>query len=488
MTVQRSKRHTRPASGHPSPIHFGTSGWRDVIAQGFTFTGVTAVTRAVARRLKTLKLAGRGVLVGHDPRFLSEQFTALAARVLSEEGISVRVVEESAPTPVLSASILDLRLAGGINFTASHNPAEYQGFKWSNAHGSPATREEVAPLEKLAAAFLAQAGGRPPRGVRPGKITPFDPKPGYFQRLEKMLPLDVLRSAGLSVVADPLYGAGRGYLEEALRRAGCRVAVLHDWRDPLFGGHPPEPSSERLQEARERQQAEGAALVLSTDGDADRFGVLDADGTYLTPNEILALTVYLLVKHRGLRGRVVRSVVTSHLVDAVAGKFGLEVEVTPVGFKYIGESMQRGGFLAGGEESGGLTVAGHVPEKDGVLACLLMAELVARERRSLAAVLDELFRQVGRILTRRINVKLATQEAGAALKRKLERFHPKQLAGRAVKQVDTLDGFKYLLDNRAWLAIRLSGTEPVARLYLEAGDSAFLDLLAGAGKELLGVR
>jgi hypothetical protein len=310
--VKRTKRHTQPASSHPAPIHFGTSGWRDIIAQGFTFAGVTAVTRAAARRLKALKLAGRGVLVGHDPRFLAEQFTAHAARVLSGEGISVHVVEESAPTPALSAAIIDLKLAGGINFTASHNPAEYQGFKWSNAHGSPATREEVAPLEKLANTFLAQDGGRPPRGVKPGKITPFDPKPGYFQRLEKMLPLELLRGARLSVVADPLYGAGRGYLDEALRRAGCRVSVLHDWRDPLFGGQPPEPSTERLQEARERMRSEQASLVLSTDGDADRFGVLDADGSYLTPNEILALTVYLLVKHRGGRGRVVRSVVTSH--------------------------------------------------------------------------------------------------------------------------------------------------------------------------------
>ncbi|MEW6516697.1 MAG: phosphoglucomutase/phosphomannomutase family protein [candidate division FCPU426 bacterium] len=468
-----------------SPIHFGTSGWRDLIAAGFTFTGVTAVTRAVARRLKAQRIAGRGVLVGHDPRFLSEQFTALAARILSEEGIRVHVVEESAPTPVLAAAILDLKLAGGINFTASHNPAEYQGFKWSNAHGSPATREEVAPLEKLAAKFLAQGGGRAPRGGRRGKILPLDPKPGYFQRLDRMLPLDVIRSAKLAVVADPLYGAGRGYLEEALRRAGCRVSVLHDWRDPLFGGHPPEPSSERLQEARDRMRAERASLVLSTDGDADRFGVLDADGTYLTPNEILALTVYLLVKHRGLKGRVVRSVVTSHLVDAVAGAYGLEVEVTPVGFKYIGESMQRGGFLAGGEESGGLTVAGHVPEKDGVLACLLMAELVARERRSLRAVLDDLFSRVGRILTQRVNVKLATQEAGAALKKKLQHYHPKQLAGRAVKQVDTLDGFKYLLEGGAWLAIRLSGTEPVARLYLEANDPALLETLAAVGRKLL---
>jgi alpha-D-glucose phosphate-specific phosphoglucomutase len=466
-------------------IHFGTSGWRDIIADGFTFAGVTAITRATARYLKKRGLAKKGVLVGHDPRFLAEEFTSHAATILQSEGIHVHLVEASAPTPVLSAAIIDLKLAGGINFTASHNPAQYQGFKWSNAYGGPATKDEVTPIEKEANRLLLQSGGKAPKRIRPGKIISYDPKPNYLKRVDRIVPMRVLRSAGIKVVADPLYGAGRGYLDVCLRRAGCQVHVLHDWRDPCFGGHPPEPNAEYLQEAAKLMKQKRAQLALGTDGDADRFGVVDRDGTYLTPNEILALTVYLLVKHRKLTGRVVRSVVTSHLVDAVASQYGLPVEVTPVGFKYIGESMQRGGFLAGGEESGGLTIAGHIPEKDGVLACLLMVELVAREKRSLKAILKEIYSQVGHIVTDRINVPLQAQVSGAAIKHCLNRHRPVRLAGRKVVSVDTMDGYKYVLDDGSWLGIRLSGTEPVARLYLEANTPKRLKALAVEGRKLL---
>jgi phosphoglucomutase len=465
-------------------IHFGTSGWRDLIGDGFTFANSAALTRAVARRLQARRLAGRGVVVGHDYRFLAERFARAAAEILAAEGVPVRLAPAT-PTPALALAIRDLKLAGGVNFTASHNPAEYQGFKWSNAHGGPATKEEVAPIEAEANRLLAGgAEGKPP-ARRPASITPYDPKPAYFRRLAKLVPLALMRRARLSVVADPMYGAGRGYLAEALRAAGCRVHLLHDSRDVLFGGHTPEPDEPNLREAAVLMRRAGARLVLGTDGDADRFGVVDSNGVFLTPNQVLALTVYLLVRHRGWTGRVVRSVVTSHLVDAVAKLYGLPVEVTPVGFKYIGESMIRGGFLTGGEESGGLTIAGHVPEKDGIVACLLMAELVAREGRSLSAVLRDLYRRTGLVVTDRINVSLAGPESGPRLREKLAGFRPARLAGRRVKDVDTLDGFKYLLEDGTWLAIRLSGTEPVARLYLEAADAAGLRRLAAAGRALL---
>ncbi len=466
-------------------INFGTSGWRDIIADGFTFSKVTAVTRAVARYLKAKRLAGRGVLIGHDPRFLSEEFSRHAAAILSEEGLTVHLVESPAPTPALALAIQNLGLAGGINFTASHNPAVYQGFKWSNAFGGPATKEEVRLIEKEANRLLARGGGRPSRGIRKGKIIIFDPKPAYFKRLDKLAAMPVLRRVKLKIIADPLYGAGQGYLAEALRRAGCRVEVLHDWRDTLFGGNAPEPNAEHMREAAALMKKRRSRLALGTDGDADRFGVVDADGTYITANEVLALTVYLLVRHRGWRGRVVRSVVTSHLVDAVAGQYDLPVEVTPVGFKYIGESMIRGGFLAGGEESGGLTIANHIPEKDGILACLLMAELVAREKRSLGAILKSIYGRVGTIITDRVNVQLPNSGAGRQLRRKMDKFRPDKLAGRRVVEIDNMDGYKYILQDGTWLAIRLSGTEPVARLYLEARNKQGLRRLAGEGRRLL---
>lgn len=467
------------------PIHFGTSGWRDIIADGFTFENVRAVTRAVAAHLRKLGIAGQGVVVGRDFRFLSERFVELACEVLSQEGVPVHRVRDGVPTPVIAATIQDLKLAGGVNFTASHNPGEYQGFKWSNQHGSPATKEEVAPIEAEANRILATGEAWTPAGPA-APIVDLDPKPAYLKRLAKIVPLRVIRAAKLKVVADPLFGVGRGYLDEALRRAGCRVTVLHDALDPLFGGLPPEPNAERLAEASRLMQRQRGHLVLGTDGDADRFGVVDRDGTFLTPNQVLTLTVYLLVKHRDWKGRVVRSVVTSHQVDAVAQHFGLEVEVTPVGFKYIGESMIRGGFLAGGEESGGLTIAQHVPEKDGILACLLMAELVARERKSLGAILKALAKQTGTYLTDRVNLQLASTAEGDRLREKLASFKPTTLAGCKVSRIDTTDGFKFLLDNGSWLAFRLSGTEPVARMYLEARSVQALRQLSAEGKRILG--
>ncbi len=466
-------------------ITFGTSGWRDIIADGFTFDGVRALTRAVARELKKKKMASRGVVVGHDSRFLSENFAAFAAEILSEEGLPVYLVEKSTPTPVLAAAILDRKCAGGINFTASHNPAQYQGFKWSNHFGGPATKEEVAPIEKAANLLLVQGGGSAPRGVKAGKITKIDPSAAYFKRLRQKVAMQVLKAAKLKVVADPLFGAGHGYLDVALQEAGCQLQVMHDWRDPLFGGGSPEPNGERLAEAAQVMKKKRAQLTLGTDGDADRFGVVDRDGTYITPNEVLALVVYLLVKHRKLKGRVVRSVVSSHLIDAVAKRYGLTVEVTPVGFKYIGESMQRPGFLIGGEESGGLTIAGHVPEKDGILACLLIAELVAREHKSLRQILQDLYQEVGTIYTDRVNVELGSLASGKKLKARLEHFHPSMMAGRKVTALDRMDGFKFILDNDSWMAIRLSGTEPVARLYLEAHSPRELKKLVSEGKRLL---
>lgn len=466
-------------------ISFGTSGWRDIIADGFTFEGVQALTRAVARSLKKKRLADRGVLVGHDSRFLSEDFAAYAADILSQEGINVYLVKASTPTPALAAAIQRLKCAGGINFTASHNPAKYQGYKWSNQFGGPATKEEVAPIEQAANELLLKGGGRPPTGVKAGNIINYHPKSTYFNRLKSKVDMNLLRRAKLSVVADPLFGAGQGYLDEALKQAGCRVTVMHDWRDPLFGGGSPEPNAERLADAAQVMKKQQAQLTLGTDGDADRFGVVDRDGTFITPNEVLALTLYLLVKHRHLKGRVVRSVVTSHLIDAVAKLYNLEVEVTPVGFKYIGESMARGGFLIGGEESGGLTIAGHVPEKDGVLACLLMAELVAREKKSLKQILQQIFQQVGTIYTGRLNVDLQSLASGKKLKKKLNSYQPKTLIGQPVKKVDRMDGYKVVLKNDSWLAIRLSGTEPVARLYLESHSQAEMKKLLAEGKRML---
>jgi len=466
-------------------ISFGTSGWRDIIADGFTFEKVRALTRAIAMDLKKRRQAKRGIVIGHDARFLSEEFTSEAAKIMSEEGIKVYLVLGPTPTPVLANVILDLKLAGGINFTASHNPAFYQGMKWSNQYGGPASKAEIRPIEEEANRILAQKNYKPRQAKIKGEIVKYNPKKNYFKKLYQRVNKTTLSRAKLKVIADPLYGAGRGYLAEALQQVGCQTEVVHNWRDTLFGGNNPEPDAENLSVAAALMQKRRYHLTLGTDGDADRFGVVDRDGTYITPNQVLALTLYLLVEHRKLKGRVVRSVVTSHLVDALAEFYGLEVEVTPVGFKYICESMVRGGFLVGGEESGGLTIVKHVPEKDGILACLLMAELVASEKQSLKNILKKIYKRVGNIFTDRINVKLHDLKIGPKLRQKLDEYTPQKLAGKSVVKVNRMDGYKYLLADDSWLAIRLSGTEPVARLYLEAKDIKTLKSLTLTGKKIL---
>ncbi len=475
-------------------IKFGTSGWRGVIAEDFTFAGVRAVSQAIAEyvRGQGAGSAGQGVVVGHDPRFLSEAFAAEAAGVLAGQGIRVFLCNRDTPTPVIAYEILRRRAAGGINVTASHNPAQYSGVKFSAAWGGPALPAETRKIEERANAILADGGAPGGRDLSPaeaearGLVVRIDPRPTYLERLRALVDLETIRRARLKIVMDPLYGSARDYLDCLLREAGCEVTLLHDWRDPYFGGRPPEPSQENLGELVSRVSATGAHLGLATDGDADRFGLVDADGSFLEPNYFLGLLLSHLVRGRGWTGGVARSVATSHLVDAVARHLNIPVYETPVGFKYIGELITQDKLVLGGEESAGLSVKGHVPEKDGILACLLAAELVAaRGRARLATLLQELYGEVGTILTKRLNYHIESSLV-AGLQARLEE-PPRRLADRAVIAVNRLDGVKMILENGSWLLLRPSGTEPVVRLYAEASTPEQLDAILAEGQALIGM-
>lgn len=299
-----------------------------------------------------------------------------------------------------------------------------------------------------------------------------------------MIDVSALKKAKLKIGADVLYGTGRGYLDAFFKEAGCRTTVLHDWRDVTFGGHSPEPADEQLAELKRVMKKEKLVAGFGTDGDADRFGVVDQDGTLLSPNEILPIVLQHLVKTRQERGLVVRSVMTSHFIDAVARHYGLDVKETPVGFKYIAEAMEAGGFLMGGEESGGLTIRGHVPEKDGILACLLMAEVRAIEKKSYRQILSDLRRQVGSYLSKRVNFHLS-EEAMQSVRRRFETLTPNTLGGLEVKKIVRVDGFKFIFTDDSWLGVRLSGTEPVVRLYLEASTPKKLKVLEKIGTSLI---
>ncbi len=465
-------------------IKFGTSGWRGLIARDFTFENVRVATQGVAEYLNSIpNPPSKTVILGYDTRFLGREFTLAAAEVLTQAGLEPVMTDRDAPTPVIAHTIRLRKAIGGINMTASHNPAPYQGLKFSTANGAPAHPEVTRQIEANIARLQAANWQFPAAVIGTFQCRTLDPRPAYFKQIKKLIDFGAIKKARLKLAVELMYGTGRGYLDTLLEENGAKVTVFHNELNPLFGGHHPEPNAEGMAAASALIRAGQAQLGLGLDGDADRFGIVDKDGTWLTPNQVLALALYHLKKNRGWTGAVVRTVPSSHQVDAVAGLLGVKVHETPVGFKYIGALMESEPIIVGGEESGGLSVKGHVPEKDGILACLLMAELVATERKSLGRILRELEKRTGEFHTDRINVAIRPDTKGALL--------AKLGSGLAtigkfkVEKFITTDGYKYLLPGNEWVAFRASGTEPLVRCYIEAKSAANLKKLRAACKALL---
>ena len=473
-------------------IKFGTAGWRAVISDEFTIGNVRLVTQAIANYIKEQVTSDkREVVVGYDTRFMSENFAKVASTVLAANGIRALITTRDVPTPAFAYEILKRGTLGGINFTASHNPPEYNGIKFSPSWGGPALPETTNAIEKNCALLM---GGESSvrdisweKGKEKGLIEYVNPRLEYINRINELVNLEAIKKAKLKIVVDLLYGTGRDYLDAILKQAGCEVKVLHNWRDVLFGGSPPEPSFLYLGELVKTVKEEKCDLGLATDGDSDRFGIIDRDGTFISPNQVLALLLNHLVKTRNWKGVVARSVMTTSFVDAIARIHDIQVKETPVGFKYIAQVMRQNGMVIGGEESGGLTIQGHIPEKDGILACLLIAEMVAFEGESIGEILDDLYGKVGLFLSDRINFHLKEDEM-EDLKAKLKKDLPQEIAGLKVDKTVDLDGLKFILADGSWLGIRLSGTEPVVRLYIEAHEAEKLEKLKEAGKRLIGER
>ena len=460
-------------------INFGTSGWRAVMAEEFTFTNVRRAVGGIARYVASLKPEGARVIVGRDPRFLGETFSALAAEILSEQGIAPLVVSEPAPTPAFAHAVIHNQADGVINFTASHNPPEYNGIKFSTPDGCPALPEVTKKIEaEIAAGDKADVAKD--RATTPAAKGSLDPKPDYLKRLGEIIDLDVIKKANLKVVFDPMWGAARGYSDELLRSASLQVDTVHDYRDVLFGGHAPEPDDHWLEDLRKKMRETGAQIGIATDGDADRFGILDADGTFLQPNYVIALLFDYLVESRGWKNGVAKSVATTNLINALAKKHDVELHETPVGFNYIGELIMQDKIAIGGEESAGLSIRHHVPEKDGLLAGLLCCEAVARRGRSLGEQLKTICNQVGSYYPQRENFRL-TPEVKTKFTEKL-RSDPRDFCGHLVGQVVRTDGLKLLFEDGSWVCYRLSGTEPVVRVYTEARSEQGLEKLSTAAK------
>ncbi|MGB8992664.1 MAG: phosphoglucomutase/phosphomannomutase family protein [Desulfobaccales bacterium] len=466
-------------------IKFGTSGWRGILAEDFTFANARLVCQGIADYLQQEGLTAQGVVIGYDTRFLSEAFAATAAEVMAGNGITSHFTTRDCPTPVVSWAVREGKNAGAVNITASHNPPEYNGIKFSPATGGPAPSPVTNAIESLIGKLTPAAVKTMPvaQAREQGLIVDLDPRKSYFRHLKDLVDLEVLKRAGLKVVADVLFGTGHDYLDAFLREAGVQVEVLHGYRDPYFGGHRPEPSGEFLQELSARIQATGAHLGLAVDADADRFGVMDAAGDYRDANTVLGLLFDYLIETRGWDGGVARSVATTHLLDRIAARYNRPVYVTKVGFKYLGEYINKDLVVMVGEESEGFSMKHHLPEKDGILAGVMVAEMVARKGKGLPELIADLFAKVGPVYNRRLNFSL-TPEIKDRLLERLE-TPPARFAGLAVAEHITLDGHKYVLEDGSWVCFRPSGTEPVVRFYFEASSLEELERLRVAGEALI---
>jgi phosphoglucomutase len=379
------------------------------------------------------------------------------------------------------------KAAGAINITASHNPYDYNGIKYSPKWGGPALPETTKWIEDRANEVVKTGkfkGITEDEARSKGLWADIDLRADYLDELNRKIDFDAIKKWGKKVAYDPIFATGRGYLDRALTANGIDTAVIHDTVDPYFGGGGPDPSGEKLDELSALVKNDAKiGLGLATDGDADRFGVVDSDGTFIEPNYVIALLLDYLIRVRRFEGGVARTVATTHLIDAVSKYHGVKCYETPVGFKYIGEYISNGDVVGGGEESAGFSIKGHLPEKDGILACLLTTEMVAKENRSIKELLEDLYGRVGTYKTRRVNLRL-TEALDSAFPEKMK-TDPKDFAGMKVREKITIDGTKYVLDDGSWILFRKSGTEPVVRIYAEAENEKKLDKIVESGEKFI---
>jgi len=474
----------------PATIKFGTDGWRAIIAEDYTFDNVRACAASAAALLERHGLAARGMVIGYDARYASEQFAAAAAEVVAAAGIKVALTSSLCPTPVVSHSIIERRAGGGIVITASHNPWQWNGFKYKPDYGGSASPEIVAELE---AALPGLIGREIPRvdiedAKRSGAVEVFDPRPAYLRKLGSLVDLQALRGAGLSICYDAMYGTGAGYFTELLAGGATTVTELHGERNPIFPGmRAPEPIAHNLTEMHERMTAGRFDAGIATDGDADRVGIADERGAFVNQLQVFALLAYYLLEYRGERGAIVKSVTTTSMVEKLGAIYGVPVHETQVGFKFLGPKMMATDALIGGEESGGYGFRGHVPERDGILAGLYMLDFIARSGKRPVELLAELYAKVGEHHYDRIDITMRPEQRDAVLER-VGNARPDAIAGMPVTAIDTLDGFRFRLGEHGWLLFRLSGTEPLVRIYAEiAGDPSLVQRVLDEGRTIAGV-
>jgi phosphomannomutase len=475
----------------PQPIRFGTDGWRGVVADDFTYSNVRAVSQSVADYLSG---DARPVVVGHDTRYSAELFAREVARVLAANGRHVLLLDGPAPTQVTSWTVVDRGAAGGVVVTASHNPPEFNGLKYKPDYGGSAPPEIVMELERLTA--RAQADDDAVRAMpfdealAAGGVEMVDPRPAYIAQIGRMVDLPRLRDAGLHVLHEAMYGSGAGWVKLLLSGGRTVVDELHDERNPAFGGLHPEPIEQYMPEAMERMRGGRYDLGIANDGDADRVGIIDERGVFVNQLQVMALLSMYLLEKRGERGALVRSLTTTGMVDRLGELFGVPVYELQVGFKYIGPKMTETNALIGGEESGGFGFRGHLPERDGILAGLMVAQMIVDYGMPLSRILAHLEELVGPHAYARHDIQLPREGYDHRREEMYTRIRsnpPVELAGARVVRTRDDDGFKYYLEDGSWVLVRFSGTEPLIRVYSEAPTHARVDELLHALESYLGL-
>lgn len=457
------------------PIRFGTDGWRAIIADEFTFENVEKVVQAYTDVAAAPK--GAAIYVGHDRRFLSRQFAERAAAVLAANAFTVHLSKDYCPTPCISVMTNHAKAAGGVVITASHNPAPWNGVKFKESYGGSASPEFTAKVEKRLAegVTIKKTGG--------GSIVSFDPHDAYVKALRERVDVRAIDKAGWKIAYDPLYGAGGGFLEKVLERP---VHEIHGNENPSFGGLNPEPIDKNLGTLMALVPGEGFDVGLATDGDADRIGAVDETGRFVTPQQIFALLLWRLIE-RGERGDVVKTVSTTSMIDKIAAKHGLKVHETPIGFKHICQKFLETKPLIGGEESGGIGIPSHVYERDGLLCGLMLLEIMSAKKKKLGEILKDLEAEIGTFHFLREDIHLSAEDS-ARLREEIPRLGAGRIAGQTVVAVNKLDGLKFVLEDGGWLLLRLSGTEPLIRIYAEAPQAEETKNLIQEGRKLMGIR
>jgi alpha-D-glucose phosphate-specific phosphoglucomutase len=445
-------------------IKFGTDGWRGVIAEDFTVANVRKVAHAIARYAVRCEKPGAGIVVGYDVRFGSERFARVAAETLAAAGRPVFLAQQACPTPAVSLLVRQRAAAGGIQITASHNPYRWNGMKFKASYGSSASPAIVAQIEQELAVVLRD--GVPALALRPDLIQPLDVRAPYLATLSELVDWDRLREAKFRFLIDPMHGAGRGLLLELFQRKGIEAAEIRGDRDPLFGGVNPEPIEPHVEALRRAMRAGGYDAGFALDGDADRIGAMDPDGTFITPHQIFSILLWHLAGTRGLAGDVAKSFTVTKMIDKIAAKLGRKVWETPVGFKYICEKMLEGNIVLGGEESGGIGTKLYLPERDATVSALLLAEVMAWHGKRLGELVAMLHREHGEHHFGRVDLTLKDGQKEKALEYfaapKLQEFLDWPVTRR-----EGLDGVKFYLGDIGWAMVRASGTEPMLRVYCE---------------------